>query len=292
MKKDRYLPILLLAVFLMLCACAQNVTDQPETTPSSSSVQLDSKPATKPISTPTIIPTVVTQPTTKPTATPTKPTTAPTHPITKPTAAPTQPTTRPTVPPSTQPTVPVTYPPAPPVSLPELPSVPETAYPAGFITRDWTNNYRNAYFCWRVYDTRESIIICNEWVPAFTGYEEHIYFVKESEPNRIYVIAKGDFQNHQLYYESPYGNITYIRFESQINGYLYFIADKQRFYSLNLSTGETTLLMKQDDMDYAGINWWDGNMLWFEGRPLGGGRYGQYDYDPVTGKSTYQEDQL
>jgi len=96
----------------------------------------------------------------------------------------------------------------------------------------------------------------------------------------------------QLYYEFPYGNITYIRFESQMKGYLYFIADKQRFYSLNLSTGETTLLMKQDDMDYAGINWWDGNMLWFEGRPLGGGRYGQYDYDPITGKSTYREDQL
>ena len=94
MKKYRYLPILLLAVFLLLCACAQNVTDQPETTPSSSSpVQLNSKPAAKPTSTPTIIPTVVTQPTTKPTAAPTKPTT-------KPTTAPTKPTTPP---PTTQP---------------------------------------------------------------------------------------------------------------------------------------------------------------------------------------------
>ncbi|MBE6958870.1 MAG: hypothetical protein E7447_06955 [Ruminococcaceae bacterium] len=90
MKKRQYLPILLLAVFLLLCACAQNVTDQPETTPSSSSpVQLNSKPATKPTSTPTIIPTVVTQPTT-----------APTVPTTKPTAAPTKPTTPP---PTTQP---------------------------------------------------------------------------------------------------------------------------------------------------------------------------------------------
>ena len=79
MKKYRYLPVLLLAIFLLLCACAQNVTDQPETTPSSS-VQPNSKPTSKPTSTPTIIPTVATQPTTAPT----QPTTAPTKPTTPP----------------------------------------------------------------------------------------------------------------------------------------------------------------------------------------------------------------
>jgi len=119
MKKYGYLPILLLAVFLLLCACAQNVTDQPETTPSSSSpVQLNSKPATKPTSIPTIIPTVVTQPTAKPTTAPikptTKPTTAPTQPAVPlttdpwwvtPTTAPTQPSAKPTQP-ITQPTDP------------------------------------------------------------------------------------------------------------------------------------------------------------------------------------------
>ena len=288
MKKDRYLPILLLAVFLMLCACAQNVTDIPETAPSSS-VQPSSEPTTKPTSTPTIIPTVVTQPTTKPTATPTKPTTAPTHPITKPTAAPTQPTTRPTVPPSTQPTVPVTYPPAPPVSLPALPPTPDS-YGAGFITRDLDDS-RNIYFGWCLSDTRETIIICNEWVPAFTGNGTHIFFVKQSEPTKIYVTAKGDFKNHQLYYESPYGNITYMTIASGLNGYLQFIADNQRFYTLNMSTGESAFLMEQEYMEYAGVATWNGHMLWFEGTPLGGGPNGQYDYDPVTGKSTFREDQ-
>ena len=268
MKKDRYLPILLLAIFLLLCACAQNVTDIPETAPSSS-VQPSSEPTTKPTSTPTIIPTVVTQPTTKPTATPTKPTTAPTHPITKPTAAPTQPTTRPTVPPSTQPTVPVTYPPAPPVSLPALPPTPDS-YGAGFITRDLDDS-RNIYF---------------------TGNGTHIFFVKQSEPTKIYVTAKGDFKNHQLYYESPYGNITYMTIASGLNGYLQFIADNQRFYTLNMSTGESAFLMEQEYMEYAGVATWNGHMLWFEGTPLGGGPNGQYDYDPVTGKSTFREDQL
>ena len=101
MKKYRYLPVLLLAIFLLLCACAQNVTDQPETLPSSS-VQPSSKPTGKPTSTPTIVPTVVTKPTTKPTTAPTVPATKPTQPTTKPT----QPTTvpaKPTTPPYTRP---------------------------------------------------------------------------------------------------------------------------------------------------------------------------------------------
>lgn len=94
MKKYRYLPVLLLAIFLSLCACAQNVTDQPETLPSSS-VQPSSKPTGKPTSTPTIIPTVVTQPTTKPTTAPTVPTTVPTTAPAQPTSTPTKPTTPP-----------------------------------------------------------------------------------------------------------------------------------------------------------------------------------------------------
>ncbi len=208
-------------------------------------------------------------------------------PTTQPTA-----TTQPSAPPATPPTAPpATYLPAPPVSLPELPPVPDTHYRSGFITRDWDDSW-NPYFCWRLSDTRETTIICNEWVPAFDGYGNHIYFVKESEPTKIYVTAKGDFQNHQLYYESPYGNITYINFESGVEGYLQFIADEQRFYILNLSTGESTFLMEQYYMECAGIAYWNGHMLWFEGRPTADSRMGQYDYDPVTGKSTYRKDQL
>lgn len=93
MKKHRYFPVLLLAIFLLLCACAQNVTDQPETLPSSA--QPSSNPTSKPTSTPTIIPTVVTQPTTKPATAPTVPTTAPTQPTTAPTKPTTPPYTRP-----------------------------------------------------------------------------------------------------------------------------------------------------------------------------------------------------
>lgn len=107
MKKGHYLPVLIFIIFVLLCACTQQVTDQPDTTPSSSSAALQSKPVTKPTTKPTTAPT--TKPTTAPTQ-PTQPTTAPTQPTTaptQPTTAPTQPTTLPTVP--TQPTAP-TYP--------------------------------------------------------------------------------------------------------------------------------------------------------------------------------------
>ena len=205
---------------------------------------------------------------------------------------PTSSATPPTTAPATQPTVPpATYPQASPVTLPELPSVPDTHCPTGFITRD-LDDLQQMYFCWRVSDTRESIIICNEWVPAFTGYGDHIFFVKESEPTKIYVTAKGDFQNHQLYYESPYGNITYIEIESWYDGYLQFIANEQRFYTLNLSTGETTFLMEQHYMESAGIAYQNNNKLWFEGRPTVDSRMGQYYYDPTTGESTWIDDQL
>ena len=99
MKKVQYLPVLLLAVFLLLCACVQNTTETPETLPSSS-VQLQSQPTTKPTAAPTTIPTTL------PTAAPMQPTTTPTQPTTTPTTAP---TTIPTAPP-TQPTQPTTQP--------------------------------------------------------------------------------------------------------------------------------------------------------------------------------------
>ena len=74
MKKAFSLTVILIAVFLILCACAQQVTQMPESTPSaSSSVNPSSKPATVP----TIRPTTATVPTTKPAA-PTVPTTVPT----------------------------------------------------------------------------------------------------------------------------------------------------------------------------------------------------------------------
>ena len=80
MKKVHYLPVLLVAVFLLFCACAQQATELPETAPSSSAALLNSTPASTPTSTPTT-PTTPTTPSTAPTTVPaTTPTTIPTQP--------------------------------------------------------------------------------------------------------------------------------------------------------------------------------------------------------------------
>lgn len=92
MKKLHYLPVLFVAVFLLLCACARETAPEPQ----SSTPVLGSVPSEVPSSAP------VSMPTTVPT---TAPTTAPPAPTTKPVTVPTSPTTPATTP--TQPTVPI-----------------------------------------------------------------------------------------------------------------------------------------------------------------------------------------
>lgn len=94
MKKLRYLPFLFVAVFLLLCACAQETAPEPQ----SSAPVLGSVPSSEPSSIPTSAPTVPA----------TVPTTVPPVPTTKPTTIPTSPTTPATTP--TQPTEPVPLP--------------------------------------------------------------------------------------------------------------------------------------------------------------------------------------
>lgn len=91
MKKLHYLPVLFVAVFLLLCACAQETAPEPQ----SSTPVLGSVPSSEPSSAPTSAPTVPA----------TVPTTVPPVPTTKPTTIPTSPTTPATTP--TQPTVPI-----------------------------------------------------------------------------------------------------------------------------------------------------------------------------------------
>ena len=83
MRKANYLPVLFVAVFLLLCACAQQQATQPETAPSSSSSVLSSKPSSAPTTRPTSAPTA---PSTAPSTAPTQPTTAATQPATTPTS--------------------------------------------------------------------------------------------------------------------------------------------------------------------------------------------------------------
>ena len=125
---------------------------------------------------------------------------------------------------------------------------------------------------WVVGSTKEYTLICDEPVIAYTGTDTHVYFVKESEPTRIYRTPIGDFTNHQLAYESTYGKISYMIVISNSTEFLQFVADEKKFVMLDMSTGESMVLMEQYYISNAymegtgyGETW--KNWIWFQGKP-------------------------
>jgi len=174
----------------------------------------------------------------------------------------TVPTTQPTVPPTTQPTVP-------PETNPNLPPVLtdfDTEDGTAFITYPFPNvelmpNWVPPAEClvdhlyWVVESTKECILICDEpiYSRSYTKTDTHIFFVKESEPTKVYVTAIGDFSNHQLFYESTYGNVSYMIVVSRLEGYLQFVADEKKFIMLDMTTGEIVLSMEQYYIELAHI---------------------------------------
>ena len=143
---------------------------------------------------------------------------------------------------------------------------------------------------WVVISTKEYTLICDEPVIAYTTTDTHVYFVKESESTKIYRTPIGDFANHQLFYESDYGKVTYMTFISQI-GWLEFVADEKKFVSLDMTTKECTVLMEQYYIEHAYLEtiphqeelelreW-----IWFYGKPTEDAPQGDYFYYWETGE--------
>ena len=140
---------------------------------------------------------------------------------------------------------------------------------------------------WVIEATKEYTLICDEPVVAYTNTDTHVYFVKESEPTKIYRTPIGDFTNHQLYSESIYGGISYMNVISNVTDFLQFVAGEQKFIMLDMSTGESTILMEQYYIEIAymtadnGSTW--NNWIWFCGKPTGEEPYTDYFYDRDTG---------
>ena len=125
---------------------------------------------------------------------------------------------------------------------------------------------------WVVRPTKEYTLICEEPVIDYTATDTHVYFVKESEPTKIYRTPIGDFVNHQLVYESSYGKVSYMIVMSNSTEFLQFVADEKKFVMLDMSTGECTVLMEQYYINNAymegtgdGETW--NNWIWFQGKP-------------------------
>ena len=192
-------------------------------------------------------------------------------------------------------------------------SFPTTSVPAedihdgrAFITRDEPSVVLPPYWVppaeclvdhlyWVIESTKECILICDEpiYSRSYTTTDTHIYFVKESEPTKIYRTLIGDFSNHQLFYESTYGNVNYIAildyYTTGIENYLQFVADEKKFVLYDMITGESTIFMEQYYIEYALIgSAYDGsifeNKIMFFGKPTEDAPQGDYFYYWQTGE--------
>lgn len=141
------------------------------------------------------------------------------------------------------------------------------------LSPDWRPTEALAnHLYWVVRSTKEYTLICDEPVIDYTATDTHVYFVKESEPTKIYRTPIGDFENHQLVYESSYGKVSYMIVISNSTEFLQFVADEKKFVMLDMSTGECTVLMEQYYINNAymegtgdGETW--NNWIWFQGKP-------------------------
>ena len=148
---------------------------------------------------------------------------------------------------------------------------------------------------WVIRSTKECILICDEpiYSRSYTTTDTHVYFVKESEPTKIYRTPIGDFANHQLFYESAYGKVNYMvildYYTTGIENYLQFVADEKKFVLFDMTTGKSTIFMEQYYIDSAIIgSAYDGsifeNNIMFFGKPTEDAPQGDYFYYWQTGE--------
>lgn len=160
-----------------------------------------------------------------------------------------------TTPPTT--TVPVTTPPAsstPTVDVSDGRAFVTYGEPNVELGPDWVppSDCMVDHLYWVVKSTKECILICDEpiYSRSYTTTDAHVYFVKESEPTKIYRTPIGDFANHQLFYESAYGKVNYMSFVSKLDC-LQFVADEKKFVLLDMATKECTVCMEQYYIEFA-----------------------------------------
>lgn len=151
-------------------------------------------------------------------------------------------------------------------------------------------------------NTREITLICDETVLISTEDDYNVdfeYYVKASEPTKIYRTNLKDPTVHTMVYESTFGPVNYITtsdYEITKQEVLQFVADNKYFVVLELETGKTTLVMEQYFLQSAffeyGIHetWDEHNYVFFSGKLNEGEKVKQYLYSRDTDTTELEED--
>ena len=146
---------------------------------------------------------------------------------------------------------------------------------------------------WVVKATKEVFVICDEPVTICEDHDTYVYFVKASEPTKIYRATIGNFSEHELIYTSTHGNISDIGIDTytiQKDLILQFVADNKKFMILDLNTGEDHFIMEQYYIrsalfeDGCTDTWEEQRELVFYGMPTEGAKDTGYFYYLDTGE--------
>ena len=145
------------------------------------------------------------------------------------------------------------------------------------------------YLYWLDKETHEVTLLLAELISMRAQEGSYIYYVKEAEPTKVYRMLFTDPTQHELVYESTYGNITYIEVASDLSSLLQFVADEKKFVVYDMVSGESSVLMEQYYINCAwmygtedGVTW--SEIIEFEGKHTeNDSPYTIYVYNRITG---------
>ena len=146
---------------------------------------------------------------------------------------------------------------------------------------------------WVVKATKEVFVICDEPVAVYEYHDAYVYFVKVSEPTKIYRAPVGNFSEHELVYTSTHGSVCDMAIDTytiQKDLILQFVADNKKFMILDLNTGEDHFIMEQYYIrsalceDGCTDTWEEQRELVFYGMPTEGAKDTGYFYYLDTGE--------
>ena len=144
-------------------------------------------------------------------------------------------------------------------------------------------------------NTQEITLVCDETVVVSQTDEYNAdfeYYVKASEPTKIYRTNLKDPAVHTVVYESTFGPVNYITISDYAitkQEVLGFVADNKYFVVLDLETGETSLVMEQYYIEYALFahgsfdTWNEHDLVLFRGKLNEDDKVRTYEYSRSTG---------
>ena len=141
----------------------------------------------------------------------------------------------------------------------------------------------------------EMFVACNEPVECYNDDGVFGYFVKESEPERLYYAPMTNVTTQQVIYESGFGTINFIEsheFQGAQGKYVTLTEGNKRVVLLDLLASEITVLVEVYYVQDAWITWFDTGaeepdvrwVLLFECQPTENDKKSDYSYIPETGE--------